>query len=250
MAADQVVLHIGTHKTGTTSLQHFLHDHPDLLAAVDATYPAGMVIAASHSELPLLALRSDLTWPARLRFPETQQPAWLDAARDHVEQQIASCHTGTIIFSHEDLSYARFDEELDLLRHLLADLPARVILSLRERSAFLRSYGDQLEATGFALSTDPSSFAYVEADSWLADYDSLTAAYRRRFGASSVTLIDYDDELRRHGSVIPAFAALLGLAPASLPKLDGYFLNRSGVNLRPTEEQLASIRRMLAEQAR
>ena len=79
------VLHIGTHKTGTTSLQHFLHNEVgELLASVDAVYPPGFAVPTAHAELPLLAVRPELMWPARLRLPEVQDPDWLAAARRHV----------------------------------------------------------------------------------------------------------------------------------------------------------------------
>jgi hypothetical protein len=121
---------------------------------------------------------------------------------------------------------------------------------LRDKMAFLRSYRAQLEATGFALSDDPASFAYVEPDSWLVDHEGLLAGYRRRFGDANVTVVDYDATVRRDGSVIPAFAELIGIPRASLPSLDGYFINRTGGHLRPTSEQIEAIRRRLADQAR
>ena len=61
---ERVLLHVGTHKTGTTSLQHFLRDEGDLLASVDAAYPPGFAIPTAHAELPLLAVR-----PERIDIP-------------------------------------------------------------------------------------------------------------------------------------------------------------------------------------
>lgn len=250
MAADRIVLHIGTHKTGTTSIQHFLRDNEGLLAAVDARYPPGMVLPTSHSELPLLAIRKERTWPARIRFPETQHAGWLAAARAHVRAQIAASARGTLVYSHEDLSYIRFDDELSALHQTLAGLPVRVVVFLRAEADFLRSYGAQLEATGFETSDVPSSFAYVERDSWLVDYAALVTAYRRRFGEANVEVLDYDAAMLADGSAIPAFADALQIPRDSLPALDRYFLNRAGVYLRPTEAQLAAIRSRLAEQAK
>jgi hypothetical protein len=112
----------------------------------------------------------------------------------------------------------------------------------------MRSYRSQLEGTGFELSADPSSFAYTEADSWLLDYDALIDGFSRSFGAANVTVLDYDDIMRVDGTVIPAFAELLGIPRRSLPSLDGYQLNQAGSHLRLRDEQLRSIRRRLAEQ--
>lgn len=249
--AETVVLHIGTHKTGSTSLQQLLLDQRDgLLAEAGVAYPTGLVIPASHAELPLLAIRPDRTWPARLRFPETQDPRWLAAAAAHVRDVLDHSPYPVTVFSHEDLSYLRHDDELAALRSLLGERRVRVVVFLRDPAAFLRSYRAQLEATGFPPSADPASFAFVEEGSWLVDHDALLGAYRRGFGVENVEVLDYDEAVRRDGSVIPAFTDQLGIVRSSLPDLDPYFLNRSGGHLRPNPEQVAAIRRRLAEQTR
>jgi hypothetical protein len=245
----KVVLHIGTHKTGTTSLQHFLLDSQTLLARAGAWYPPGFVIDTAHSELPLLSVRLERDWPARLRFPELRMTGWLDAAAKHVRALISDAPCETVVFSHEDLSYLRFDDEFERLTRLLEPADVRVIVFLRDRDSFLRSYGDQLRATGFVESTDTTSFAYLGADSWLVDYDALLDGYRRAFGASNVEVYDYNAVMRRDGSIIPAFSELLGVSRAELPPLDGYRFNQAGMHLRPTAEQLDAIRRRLADQA-
>lgn len=245
--SERIVLHIGTHKTGSTSLQQLLHDHPALLSAVGASYPKGLVIPGSHAELPLLAIRPERTWPARLRLPETTDERWLAAAARHVEEVLDVTSSEVLVLSHEDLSYVRHDDEIERLRRLLGDRPARVVVYLRAPGPFLRSYRAQLEAMGFRASADPSSFAHVEPDSWLVDHRALVDVYRRGFG--EVEVLDYDHAVETDGSVVPAFTDLLGIARSSLPPLDQYFLNRSNQQLRPDDAQLAVIRRRLAEQA-
>jgi len=244
----RVLLHVGTHKTGSTSLQHFFRDQNDtLLAAVGASYPDGFLIPTMHSELPLLTIRPERLWPARIRFPETQGETWLAAAAQHVRTTVHSSPPDILVWSHEDLSYLRFDDQVQRLRDLLDPREVTVVAVLRDKNDFLRSYGDQLEAMGFSPSDDPSSFAYVGPDSWLVDYDALLDGYRRCFGHDNVKALDYDEAVRTDGSVIPAFADLLGVARSSLPALDGYFWNRAGVQLRPSDGQLAEIRQRLAQ---
>ena len=244
------MLHIGTHKTGSTSLQRFLRDQDRLLAAAGASFPRGFLLPDVHAELPLLTVRPERTWPARIRLPETQRPEWLAAAKAHVREQLRTTPHDVLVLSHEDLSYLRFDDELERLRSTLSGAAVQIVVFLREPTAFLRSYREQLIAMEFPLSEeDTSSFAYVREDSWLVDYDALLSGYRRWFGHEAVSVIDYDKTLRRDGSVIPAFADLLGIPRSTLPDLDQYRLNRSGTQVRPTDEQLAVIRRRIVEQA-
>lgn len=245
------MLHIGPHKTGTTSLQQFLHDEVDgLLAAARAWYPTGLVVPTAHSELPLLTVRPERTWPARIRLPETCDAAWLEVARAQVRSWFAEARQPRLVLSHEDLSYLRSDDELDHLRALLGDHPVRVIAVRRDRSDFLHSYASQLHATGFPPSEDPTSFAYVEPDSWVADHDALLAGFRRTFGEERVEVVDYEEAMARDGSVIPALADRIGIPRAALPALDAYRLNQRGSHLQPSPERLAALRRRLAEQAR
>ena len=246
----RVLVHIGTHKTGSTSIQEFLRDHnDDLLATVGASFPEGFLIPGLHSELPLLSIRAGRSWSARIRFPETQTATWLAAAERHVRSRVQSTDFEVLVYSHEDLSYLRFDDEFVRLRELFAPRDVTVVVVLRDKTDFLRSYREQLSAMGFEPSDDPTSFAYVEPDSWLLDYDALLNGCRRAFGAEHVEVLDYDELVVADRSVIPAVAGLLGIERTSLPPLDGYFFNRAGAHLRPNEAQLAAIRQRLAEQS-
>ena len=246
--AGRVILHVGTHKTGTTSLQQFLRDHNnDLLARADAFFPPGYLIPSLHSDLPLLSIRADRMWPARIRFPETARASWIGAAEAHVRAQTRAPSPDVLVYSHEDLSYLRFADEFARLHELLAPRTVTVVMVLREKTAFLQSYGEQLDAMGFHTSDDPASFAYVEPDSWLVDYVELVDGYRQSFGEDNVKVLDYDETVRDEGSVIPAVADLLQIPRSSLPPLESYRLNRAGKQWRPTDEQLAEIRERLAQ---
>ena len=245
----RVLLHIGTHKTGTTSIQQFLRDHnDDLVASAGASYATGFLLRIVHSELPLLTIRPHRMWPARLRFPETQSSSWQAAAAAHVRDEVTAETPDVLVYLHEDLSYLRHDDEFARLRNLLGDRSVTVVVFLREREAFLRSYASQLEGTGFELSDDSTSFAYVRPDSWLVDYDALLDGYRRCFGAENVEAFDYDEIMKQDGSVIPTFAELLGISRSALPPLDSYFLNPNGAHIRLPPEYLDVIRQRLARQ--
>lgn len=244
---ERVILHVGTHRTGTTSIQGFLRDqNDDLLAKANAHYPPGFLLPVVHAELPLLTIQPGRTWPARLRFPETASRSWSDAAHAHVREQVCASEHDTLVYIHEDLSYLRFDDEFERLWELFTGCSVTVVIVLREWASFVRSYRSQLIGTGFEPSADPGSFAYLEADSWLRDYDALVDGYRRRFGRTNVKVLDYEGLMERDGSVIPAMAELLGIPRSSLPTLDQYRLNGTGSHIRLSNDQLEAIRLRLA----
>ncbi len=245
----RILLHIGNHKTGTTSIQQFCRDeNPRLLERVGAFYPPGFLIPLIHSDLPLLSMRAEREWPASLKFPQTRNADWLASAHRHVRSQIEESQATTLVYSHEDLSFVRFDDEVGRLRELLGGTEVRVVVFLRDKHAFLDSYRTQLRSMGLPLSSDPNSFANVDDDSWLTDYDALVDVYARGFGAQNVEVIDYDATVERDGSVVPAFAALLGISKDSLPPLGRYFLNRSGTQIRPDERHVAEIHQRLTSE--
>ena len=57
-----LILHIGRHKTGTSSIQHFLHDNREELKARGVIYPRPVGAAAAHHGIALaLAASRDMT---------------------------------------------------------------------------------------------------------------------------------------------------------------------------------------------
>jgi hypothetical protein len=107
--------------------------------------------------------------------------------------------------------------------------PTRIVVYLRERTAYLRSYAEQLRRMGISRETkDKDSFAYMEPDTWLIDYDRRLDPFVRAFGKENVCVINYDTEVAENGSVIPSFLDAIG-AKSHFSKDDwwGLMLNRT-----------------------
>jgi hypothetical protein len=147
---------------------------------------------------------------------------------ERVQSFIGSCREPQIIFTSEALCRIRHDNEIERLRTLLdiGKNEAKVVLYLRNKDDFMHSYTAEIhKVPGRKPSPDPSSALYVEPDTWLIDYDSLIATYQRGFGAGNVIVIDYDNEMRNVGNIIPSFLKVLGVAPAEELDVTSYFLN-------------------------
>jgi hypothetical protein len=222
----RVVLHIGTHKTGTTSIQRFLRDHGDLLRDAGVSFPPGALHDANHVELHMLAMRPGRDTPARRAHPDATGPAWEASARVAIRAAIADAECRTVVLSSEGLWYLRHDDELARLREVLGDHDVEVVVFVREPAAFLASYERTLHELGIPPSDDPGSTAYVGPDSWLVDVEANLSRWRAAFGAEHVTVLDYEACVRADGSVIPAFLARLGVDRLALPDLSGYYVNR------------------------
>lgn len=225
-----LVVHIGTHKTGTKSIQSFLDSaRPALLARSCRFYLGTQGIRTCHGELGLAALRADRDSFARRRFPDARGADYAARVQEHVRDFLRHTGEDTVLFSNEDLCYLRFPDELATLHDILGrEHRISIVVFLRERREFLRSYRQQvLSVPGRQPSSDRRSALYVEPDSWLADYDSLVTAYVREFGRTNVTALDYDAALGADGSVIPAFMRTIGLPDVVPDEPARFFIHRS-----------------------
>jgi hypothetical protein len=222
----RALLHIGTHKTGSTSLQQFLRDENErLVASVGARFPQGFVLPNNHVELHMLTMRAERDSVIRRTRPEWGDEGWSRAATRHVRRQASLESERLSVWSAEGLSFLRYDDEFERLTGLFDGVDIEIIVFVRNRADFLDSYKDTLVRLRIPFSKDPDSVAYVEPDTWLVDVEERIAMWRRTFGSARVTVLDYDAVVGREQSIIPAFAAKIGIAREALPELSGYYVN-------------------------
>lgn len=214
----RVVIHIGTHKTGTTAFQRYLLENRTHFSRAGLHLHVHESGSPQAHELPLLALRSDLCIPLRVRNPDLT----LAEARPNLESAIrstlASVKHGTVLFSHEALSFLRHQEETEALAQLFPEDEVQIVVTLRDPTAYLKSWSAQLKRMGFATSSPyRTSFMYTESDSWLADFNTLESVYRQTFGSDSVTVVSYERALTQTSSVVPSLLEAVGIPIEDLP---------------------------------
>jgi hypothetical protein len=226
----RLFVHIGTHKTGTKSIQSFLDSAQSRLADQDCRFYLGLQgIRTCHGELGLATLRGDRDSFARRRFPAARGDDYIAQVRRHVGEYLQRVPEQTVIFSNEDLSYLRFPDEVATLHDILGrEHHVTIVVFLRERREFLRSYRQQLlSVPGRQLSRDERSAFYVEPDSWLADYDALLAAYADEFGQANIRALDYDAAVSADGSVVPAFMRAIDQPDIVPAEPERFYIHRS-----------------------
>lgn len=226
-----IFIHLGTHKTGTTSIQRCLADNCQLLRGRGYDVYHGVHLhGANHVEMHLSCLRPERDSFIKLRNPQADYGEGFRAAIiQRVRGFLASSPQPHQIFSNEGMSWLRFPDEMERLRDLLqADHRAICfILYLRERKSFAASYRRQIyKVPGRTASKDPESVCYIEDDSWLLDYNALLSTYRSAFPDAMFKVIDYDAELAARGSVLPSFFAAIDTEPPA--DAHEYFLNKTG----------------------
>lgn len=111
----QIFLHIGTNKTGTSSIQHHFFQNRDLLSQNDLCYPAlGANVAAHHNvakwvkspkkfEAELNALKTEI---APFKKVVLSSEAFCDLDDPHaVEQQFPECDVKVILYLRDPVRY-------------------------------------------------------------------------------------------------------------------------------------------------
>jgi hypothetical protein len=224
----RAIVHVGTHKTGTTSFQAWARRYRTELAARTAIHYYDGRFSRNHYELALLCLRRGLIPVSGMEAAWCLGEGQADV-RAHIRRQVER-PVQSLLCSTENLSYVREPDEVDRLVELLRPREVSVVVVLRDPAEFLRSVRAELGRHGLQPSADPDSITYVEPDSWLLRYDDLLGAYRAVLGPERVTAISYEESVQRDGSIIPAILRACGADTAGLPSWEGLWQHRSRGN--------------------
>lgn len=196
----RLYVHIGNHRTGTTSIQEFMYAHREALWDRGILYPN-----ATRRHLGLIDGIFEKGNAAKI-------------AAD-LEQKAASRDCHTIVMSDEDVCKRG---DLRPLAALGERFEVRPVFFLRRQDLWLESWFSQNVKWQW-----DAELAHMPWDAFLAgrerfhwiDYDRTVVRMEETFGADRVELAVFDRELMPEGPVA-AFARIVGIEdPASFGKL-------------------------------
>ncbi len=210
----KTLVHIGQHKTGTTSIQHYLRENRDTLMKAGLYVPDTLLgfDNPSHFLLNVYALDKDRDSTAKTRLKEFLDEDFfatldqrLPAAVDEHYQKALDAGCKEVLWTNEGLYLLDSESEYKRLKQLFALYSDEVacICCFRDRESYRQSYTRQLESLELPLSDDPSSYRYLKPDSWLFDYDRKKELLAAVF--EIVCILDYDA-----GDMVKVFMAAVG----------------------------------------
>lgn len=221
------MLHIGWHKTGTTTVQAFLHSFADRLAVEGVVYPT---VAANHSTFLPTAFRTDGSRPSYFDHFTPPIPGYeavdrneaADRILDEILADVAHRADCSLVLSAEDLCLLR-RPEIQRCRERLGTVFDRVdvIAYLRGHAAYARSATQQLIRMGYGIddiiaaangSATPATVLQPvpEYAPRLADWDAV-------FGSANVSAVGYEDLAESDRSVLTHFLVeVIGVRDAGL----------------------------------
>lgn len=213
----RLFLHIGTPKTGTTTLQRWCASHRAGLAAQGVWYPESLG-AESHRKLAAYARDSARAEDARLgiRSPEDHAAfrARLEAAFD--AEAAGAAGARACLVSCEILwSRINTPAEIERLRAFLAPRFAglRVVLHLRPQVDLLLSNASQLARLGTEVTEAELMREGIGPRNGFYGYDRTVAAWEGVFGPEALTIVPF----RRVPDITAHLIGLLGIDAAALP---------------------------------
>ena len=177
-------LHIGTHKTGSTSLQHYLYEHRAALARQGLHYPEIGLKGSGHHAL---------AWAFGSGFRHEPDTAQIDAACEHISRLLAQGED--VVVSSEEFEFLRDTAPLAPL----AQLPqVKIVLYVRRQDDMLESTYAQHVAQ-YSLRYAGSIYQFCQRHDFLRKFNYVATARRwgEVFGEDKVIVRPYGTALVR-----------------------------------------------------
>ncbi len=186
-------IHIGQHKTGTTSIQNALVKNRGLLIQRGLYYPEELLgeRLPSHYALNIYALHENRFSPKKVKMFKGQNREALkwfnkqlvNTVRNHYKQAESKL-CKEVLWSNEGLYLLNSEAEYQKLFDLFQPYSDEIICvcCFRDPDSYRSSYINQLKKSGFDTTQNKESFCYTELDSWLFDYERKMDLLKRVFG--------------------------------------------------------------------
>jgi len=201
----KLIIHIGSQKTGSTSIQTFLTQQPDKMAEAGLSYVKAGRGPAAHNKL---AFKRDTE-----QFPVLMK---------RLVAEVEGAPDKTHVISAEMLFTTR------MARSMAAFLPddlraeTRIIAYIRRQDKFLEAMYKQVVKTG-RFKGSPQDYAKKREAALM--YSRILGAYAEGFGTENMVVLPYERPLFREGDVILDVAGHLGMTNVTRDDLPEKFSN-------------------------
>jgi hypothetical protein len=203
---EKLILHIGIHKTGSTSLQHFLFDNRSSLTAAGFYYPVEGAYywhgQRSQSLLSHSILNKRPAYLAHVDFDMSQ-------CISDIKRDVAASPSPQVIISSEHFSEASSTKQFASILEVFSDLfkTINIVVYLRRQDLWLESNWSQLVKDGYINMTF-EEFARKEEPN---NYYELVRSLADVFGKSNVIVRPFEREQFYRNDLIRDFMHVLGM---------------------------------------
>ena len=201
---NRLFLHIGTHKTGTTTVQRFFDANRESVQAQGYVYPQNSIGGlrdhyAHHRIAHAIAGRPDVGTP-----DDAQR--FFDALRSELAPGQSAVVSAEALYRHvatdpSGLSISTFDagdgstgDPLSFIRRVkdcIGDFDVTIMVMLRRQDLFLESlYAEQVMSSSYSANIG----SFLEKRGWLADYEQRLGMWAEVFGENRISVRLFEPE--------------------------------------------------------
>jgi len=215
-------LHIGTQKTGTTSLQHCLSANRERLLDQNFLYPTSPggvnhvgITAYSRNEEKIDLIRK------RCGIASSDEvTAYRRRLNEELNREIEQWRPSAVILSNEHLSArVRSSVEIRRVEDLCRSFADRVtvVVYLRNQVDYLVSWYNTLVKGGNSKAFDSLGVRRIERQ---VDYARMLAPWARVFGVENMQVRRFDAGDMKDGDIVEDFASVVGFETKELERTD------------------------------
>ena len=207
-----LILHIGTPKTGTTTIQGGLAQNAEKLEQAGVFYPCrrGAPYIQNDQHVPLVAgiCGHDLWWLAPAKR------ATKDRALDALLADIAASPAQTVILSSEAFceSGMMTPDKVRMVRDSFAGFDIRIVVYIRRQDHYLLSQYQQNIRAGITAPLQPEAFRHFKG----VFYRPRLEPWREIFGADNMTVRPFDSRFWTGGTLFTDFLDVIGTPPEGM----------------------------------
>jgi glycosyltransferase involved in cell wall biosynthesis len=199
----RLYLHIGTHKTGSTSIQYFLDHNRDELKRRGLYYPIEHTYGYAHYPIAWFCTGKKSFVHPHIQATYTSRQQWEDdllAFRD----RLLDCRHDAILISSEGISVS----DPARVARLFSDFDVKIIVFLRRQDGFLESIYNQNRKTKVDRSQTPEQ--HLDRMRSRLNYTALLASWASHFGPGNIQVVPFETRCFAHG-LERKFLDLLGI---------------------------------------
>ena len=214
MTKRKLILHIGTEKTGTTSIQSALVKNRDKLENNNYFFPMSLG-PRSQVKLANYALADGVISNLRI-MDGIHTSSDVIPYREKVEKELAAelqrTKASTVVMSNEHCS-SRLVSLVDInrLKHFLSDYfdDIKIVVYLRQQESFLSSWYSTSVKNGNSKKI-PNALNFRNNN--MFNYDLLLQKWEQVFGKNNIILKIFEKEDLENGDVVEDFFKLLNIS--------------------------------------
>jgi hypothetical protein len=209
----KLILHIGTEKTGTTSIQDFLSENKAELESQGVFIPqspCGSVSAPNHRRLATACFNNGNTDDSFVDFNIKNLEEWRIATFKEIKSELVSSSISTHILSSEHFSSrltskSEISRLYDFLKEIYSEI--KIVVYFRRQDEYAVSlYSTYLKSGGVSKKILP-----VSAGASRYDYYDICKKWEGVFGSNTIDVRIFDRKVLRDGNVVSDFCHISGI---------------------------------------